>query len=217
MKNHRKHVLVGLALTLALAGCAHQPAEEGAESGTQQRSARVAAAPKPALVTVPAGTELEVRLTTGLNSKENKASDAFRAMLENPVVVGARVVIAKGAEVTGEVTKAVPSGRLKQRAELWVTLTSIEVKGKRYDIATTTTGHKEGTKATRDIIFVGGGAGAGAAIGGAAGGGKGAAIGTAVGAGAGTAVAMLTGKRDIKFPPETLLRFRLEQQLKLPI
>jgi len=26
---------------------------------------------------------------------------------------------------------------------------------------------------------------------------------------------MLTGQRDIKFPPETLLNFRLEQELKI--
>jgi len=217
MKNRGKQALLALALTLTLVSCAQQPAKEGAESKPQQRAARLATQPQPALVTVPAGTELEVRLVTGLDSKENKVGDTFRATLENPLVVGQRVVIPKGAEVGGQVTKAVPSGRLKQRAELWVTLTHITVKGKRYNIATTTTGHKEGTKATRDIIFIGGGAGAGAAIGGAAGGGKGAAIGTAIGAGAGTAAAMLTGKRDIKFPPETLLRFRLEQELKLRI
>ena len=61
----------------------------------------------------------------------------------------------------------------------------------------------------------GGGAGGGAAIGGATGGGKGAGIGAAIGAGAGTAAAMLTGKRDVKFPPETLLRFALEQELTI--
>ncbi len=167
------------------------------------------------MVALPAGTPLEVRLTAGLNSRDNHAGDTFSASLETPVVVGEKTVIPKGAEVTGKVTQAVSSGRLKQRAELWLTLTSIEVKGKRYDISTSTTGHKEGSKATRDLIFIGGGSGAGAAIGGAAGGGKGAGIGAAIGAGAGTAAAMLTGHRDIKFPSESVLRFRLEQELKI--
>jgi len=145
----------------------------------------------------------------------NKTGDAFDGTIETPVMVGEKTAIPKGAEVTGRVTSAVPSGRLKQRAELWVKLTSVKLGGKTYEVSTTTTGHKEGSKATRDIIFIGGGAGAGAAVGGIAGHGKGAGIGAAVGAAAGTAGAMLTGHRDIKFPPETVLRFRLEQDLKL--
>ncbi len=52
-------------------------------------------------------------------------------------------------------------------------------------------------------------------MGGATGGGKGAGIGAAIGAGAGTAAALLTGKRNINFPPETVLRFRLEEELKI--
>jgi len=120
-----------------------------------------------------------------------------------------------GADVTGRVTKSVASGRLKERAELWLTLTEVKISGKTYTVSTSTTGQKEGSKATRDVLFIGGGAGAGAAIGGAAGGGKGAGIGAAIGAAAGTAGAMATGQRDIKFPPETVLRFTLEQELKV--
>jgi len=209
MKNFGKPIFVVLALALACAGCVQKPAEEGAQGTTTKR---VAARPP---VILPAGTPLEVRLTTGVSSKGNQAGDTFQGSLENPVMVAEKVAIPKGAEVTGKVTSAIPSGRLKQRAELWVTLTSVEIGAKRYDIRTSTTGHKEGSKATRDILFIGGGGGAGAAIGAAAGGGKGAGIGAAIGAGAGTAAAMLTGQRDIRFPPETLLRFRLEQELKI--
>lgn len=200
-----------LLLGLLLAGCGGATTEEGAEG----EGGILSSVTRPQPFVVPAGTALEVRLTTGLNSKENDAGDTFVGSVEHPIAVGDKVAIPKGAEVKGRVTKAVPSGRLKQRAELWVTLTEVSVKGKSYDLDTTTTGHKEGTKATRDILFIGGGAGTGAAIGGATGGGKGAGIGAAIGAGAGTAAAMLTGKRDIKFPPETLLRFRLEQALRI--
>ena len=126
------------------------------------------------------------------------------------MVVGERVALPEGADITGRVTGAKPSGRLKGRAELWVTLTGVQVKGRSHDIATTTAGHKEGSKTMRDVLFVGGGAGAGAAVGG-----KGAGIGAAIGAGAGTAAALLTGKRNINFPPETVLRFRLEEELKI--
>ncbi len=212
MKFPNRETVVTLMLALVLFGCAQKPAEEGAQSTTAK-----VAPPKPAAVTltVPAGTELDVRLITGLNSEVNKAGEAFDGTIETPVLVGEKTAIPKGAEVTGKVTSAVSSGRLKQRAELWVKLTKVRIGGRTYDVISSTTGHKEGTKATRDIIFIGGGAGGGAAIGAIVGHGKGAGIGAAVGAAAGTAGAMLTGHRDIKFPPETVLRFRLEQDLKL--
>ncbi len=214
MKEKRVPVLVCLILGLLLAGCSvAAPPGEG-ESETAETAARPAVVrPKP--MVVPAGTTLEVRLITGLSSETNNAGDPFEGTLENAVVLGDRVAIPKGSEVKGKVTGVVKSGRLKQRAELWVALTEITVRGKTYELASATTGHKEGSKTTRNIIFIGGGAGGGAAIGGAAGGGKGAGIGAAIGAGAGTAAAMLTGKRDVKFPPETVLGFDLEQPLSI--
>jgi len=207
-----------LAVVLVLAGCAGST-ESGSESaatgggGGAKGSAPKAAAAPP--VTLAADTELDVRLISALSSKTSKDGETFSASLDKAIEVNGKTIIPKGADVTGTVTKAVPSGRLKQRAELWVTLTSVKVGGKSYDIATSTTGHKEGSKATRDIIFIGGGAGGGAAIGGLAGGGKGAAIGAAIGAGAGTAAAMLTGQKDINFPAETQLRFRLTNPLEI--
>jgi hypothetical protein len=209
-----------LAVVLVLAGCAGST-ESGGESaatgggGGAKGSAPKAAAPATPPVTLAADTELEVRLIGALSSKTSKEGETFSASVDKAIEVNGKTIIPKGADVTGTVTKAVPSGRLKQRAELWVTLTSLKVGGKSYDIATSTTGHKEGSKATRDIVFIGGGAGGGAAIGGLAGGGKGAAIGAAIGAGAGTAAAMLTGQKDINFPAETQLRFRLTNPVEI--
>lgn len=217
-----------LALCIMLAGCAQKPAEEagnneGAAAPTgkarssgeapRRTPARAKPAPVAAPVTLPLGTELDVRLITSLSSKENKEGDTFAGTLENPIALNSNTVIPKSTDVTGRVTSAVPSGRLKQRAELWVTLTSVKVGEKEYEIQTNTAGQKEGTKATRDILFIGGGSGAGAAIGGAAGGGKGAGIGAAIGAAAGTAGAMMTGKREVQFPSESVLRFELTKDL----
>jgi hypothetical protein len=205
-------VVFALSLTLAFAGCSSQPGEESAK-GTAGGPAKSTVAKSS--VTVPAETALEVRLTTGLSSKDNKAGDTFTASVEKAVTVNGQTAIPKGAEVTGTVTNAVPSGRMKQRAELAVTLSSVTVGGKKHDLSSSTVGLKEGSKATRDVVFIGGGAGAGAGIGAIAGGGKGAAIGALIGAGAGTAGAMMTGQKDVKFPSESVLRFTLKQEIKI--
>jgi hypothetical protein len=205
-------VVFALSVALAFAGCSSQPGDESAK-GTAGGSTKSTVTKTVFLVG--AETALEVRLTTGLNSKDNKAGDTFTASVEKAVTVNGQTAIPKGAEVNGTVTTAVPSGRMKQRAELWVTLTNVKIGGKTYDLSTSTAGHKEGSKATRDVVFIGGGAGAGAGIGAMAGGGKGAAIGALIGAGAGTAGAMMTGQKDVKFPSESVLRFTLKQEIKI--
>jgi len=164
---------------------------------------------------VPAGTVLTIRLTTAVSSKTNEPGDDFVGVIDHDVMVGDKVAIPAGSEVNGTVIQAEASGRLKQRAKLALTLTEVEVDGENYEVATTATGTQEGSKLKRNILFIGGGAGLGALIGGLAGGGKGAAIGAGVGAGGGTAGAALTGQRDIRYPPETRLRFRLKEDLEV--
>jgi outer membrane lipoprotein SlyB len=63
--------------------------------------------------------------------------------------------------------------------------------------------------------YVGGGALLGAIIGAVAGGGKGAAIGAAVGAGAGAGGVILTRGKQVNVPVETVLNFKLDQNLVL--
>jgi hypothetical protein len=220
--NHRNRpwaIVIALSLALGIAGCSSPPAtddtakNEAAKGSSKGGAARSGIFSNP--IILPAETALEVRLTNGLSSKDNNAGDTFTASIERDVTMNGKTVIPKGAEVTGRVTNAVPSGRLKQRAELSVTLASVTVGGKTYDISTSTVGHKEGSKAGRDVLFIGGGSGAGAGIGAIAGGGKGAAIGALIGAGAGTAGAMMTGQKDVKFPAESVLRFTLKDELKI--
>ena len=62
-----------------------------------------------------------------------------------------------------------------------------------------------------------GGTGLGALIGGLAGVGKGAAIGVIAGAATGTAVSAGTKGQQVAVPSESLLEFRLEQPIVLPV
>ena len=126
------------------------------------------------------------------------------------------MVIPAGSTVSGVVVGAHSAGKFKGAATLSVKLVSVNVHGQSYSIQTATITQETKGKGKRTGAMVGGGAAGGALIGGLAGGGKGALIGGAVGAGAGTAGAAFTGNnRDIDYPAETVLPFRLSSSLNL--
>jgi outer membrane lipoprotein SlyB len=98
-------------------------------------------------------------------------------------------------------------------AQIAVTLTSIEIDGKSYDVETSTFSSSGNNHNKRNLAYIGGGT----LIGGLAGSGKGALIGSAIGAGAGTAGAAATGKKDVVIPAETTLSFRLIKPLTVSV
>jgi hypothetical protein len=87
--------------------------------------------------------------------------------------------------------------------------------GQTYDLRTTSAGRAAVSHKKRNWAWIGGGAGGGALIGALAAGGEGALIGGPIGAGAGVTVAYFTGKKDVKYPAETHLTFRLAQPATL--
>lgn len=171
------------------------------------------APPQPVSIRVPAGTDLRIVLDQTISSQSAQAGDAFDASLIEPVVVRGQTVIPRDARVKGHVTHARASGRLSGVAEIALTLDSVQIGGRSYDIQTSTISRRGSSHKKRDLIAIGGGSALGAIIGGIAGGGKGAAIGAAAGAGAGTAGAAATGKKNIALPAEDRLTFRLEAPL----
>ena len=160
-----------------------------------------------AATSVPTGTAITVTIDQSISSKNAKAGQGVVASIAQDVTANGKVVIPKGAHAKLVVTSVQASGRLSTPAKLYLRLKSVEVHGKTYTIATSSSGKTMGGKGKRDAGFSGGGAGAGALIGGLAGGGKGALIGAGVGAGAGTAGAAATGKKEVEFPAETRLSF----------
>ncbi len=164
---------------------------------------------------IPAGTHITVTLDQSVSSKNARVGQHVPASVARDVVVGGKTLIPKGAQATLIVASAQSSGRLSKPGKLWLRLHSVQVNGKSYAVSTNLQGRTMGSKATRDTVAIGGGAGAGALIGGLAGGGKGAAIGAGVGAGAGTAGAAATGKKDVNFPAETRLAFTTRTDTKI--
>jgi hypothetical protein len=99
-------------------------------------------------------------------------------------------------------------GRLHAPGQVTIRLSSIELRDGKTLAVSTTSFHANGKSHTKsNVTKIGGGAAAGALIGGLAGGGKGALIGTAVGAGAGTGVAAVTGKEEALIDAETAITF----------
>jgi hypothetical protein len=94
-------------------------------------------------------------------------------------------------------------------------LTSLTLNGTRYPVETRDLRETKKGKGKRSAGMIGGGAGLGMLIGGIASGGTGLLIGGLAGGGAGTAVAGLTGNRDIDIPAESIVHFRLAEDLTL--
>jgi len=205
-----------LLVVTSLVGCGSKPPGEPATSSDDDSKTpglleRMSSKP----TTVPAGTMIAVRLGETLGSKRSHQGDTFTATVAQPVMVGNKVVIPRGAEATGTVTEAVPRGRFKGASKLQIVLNSINVNGTEYKLQTAASTRSLKGKGKRTATMIGGGAGVGALIGALAGGGKGAAIGAAAGAGAGTAGAAFTDNKDILLPAETVVSFRLLQPLQI--
>lgn len=174
-----------------------------------------APAPAPQPVVVPAGTTLTVRLGEPVGSKISTTGQTFRATLAHDITVDGSTLISRGSSATGTVVDAKPLGRFKGGALLELRLTSIAVQGTEHRIQTAAVTTEEKGKGKRTAVMTGGGGALGAIIGGIAGGGKGAAIGAAAGAGAGVGGAAFTGNKEIVFPAESALSFKLRSPLEV--
>jgi len=170
---------------------------------------KTAAAPEPRpTVSLPAGTAINVRLTQEIDVDAAQAGHGFKAIVDDPVLIGGNIVVPRGASAVIQAVSVQQSGKAKGADKISLKLHSIAFGGSVYEVATAyveSQGKGEGKKTARKV---GGGAGLGAIVGGIAGGGSGAAIGAAVGA-AGGAVVASTGEEHLKLPAETRLQFQL--------
>ncbi len=182
-------------------------AESGVAAGESQPARE--AAPVARLVELPAGTVLPLRLRTALSSATSAVEDPVTARVVRDVEVGGEVVVPEGSTVSGRVTYAQNSGRVKGRAGLTVRFYTLTVGERTYDIdAEPLRREAQGTKG-KDAQKIGIGAGAGAVVGGLLGGRKGAAIGAVAGGAGGTGVVLATKGEEVELPTGTAVDLRL--------
>jgi hypothetical protein len=219
---NKKWVRLGLAAMIGLAaGCnkgdtSTTPSTDSTQQGASQSAEAQKPAPEPPRpITLPAETPITVILSSTINSKVAKAGDEFEATVAGPVVFEGRTAIPKGAHANGTVVDAKKQGTFKGEAVLAIRLTRVEIHGKGYAISTGTYGGTQKGKGKRTAVVTGGGAAVGALIGGLAGGGKGAAIGAGVGAGGGLAASGATGGKNVEFPAESSITFKLTEPVTI--
>ena len=132
----------------------------------------------------------------------------FKALLDDPVMIGGKVVLPRGAPFVLQAAKVEQAGKMKGSDNIVLKANSFTLGGRKYDIVTTQVESKSGGEGKKTTRKVAGGAGLGAIIGGIAGGGSGAAIGAVAGGAAGAVVAS-QGTASLKLPAETRLQFTL--------
>jgi hypothetical protein len=169
--------------------------------------------PPPQKVTIPAGTQVTVRLNDPLDSEKNQVGDTFHGSLGAPIVIDDQTVIPTGADVTGRVAAVQSAGRFAGSSLLTLELISVSVNGKTYNVQTNQWSRQGKGEGKNTAVKAGGGAALGAVIGALAGGGRGAAIGAGAGGAAGTGVAATKKGEQIKLGPESTLNFQLTNAL----
>jgi hypothetical protein len=170
--------------------------------------------PAPVKVTIQAGTNLAIRIDQRISVKTSHPGDTFTGEVVEPIVdPNGFTVVPKGTQVGGVIDAAHKRGHFKGASVLELRLTSMTLNGTQYHLRTADLTERKKGKGKRSAAMIGGGAGLGMLIGGIASGGTGLLIGGLAGGGAGAAGAGLTGNRDLDIPAETVVHFKLAQDL----
>jgi len=190
------------------------------ESGGAPAVSRNSSATTPSAreVVIPTGTDISVRTNENIDSSNASVGQKFSGMIAEDVTDSSGgVAIPKGSNADLMI-RNISTGGITSAPELTLDLASVEVHGRRYVVNTADLKQSNGQGIganKRTAEMVGGGAALGTLIGAIAGQGKGAAIGAAAGAAAGAGTQILTRGKEVKVPAESVLKFKLDQPLRL--
>jgi hypothetical protein len=184
------------------------------EPGRRGTAATTGAARAANTVEVPAGTEMDVRLSNSLNSGVAQVEDRFEATTLVDLNIDGRTVIPAGSVARGVVTAVEPGTRTNRTARMTVSFDQITVNGRAYPMRGTVTQAIEGEGLKGELPRTGVGAGVGAVIGGLLGGFKGALAGILIGAG-GTIAA--TEGMEVDLAQGSVLRVRVDAPVQIQV
>jgi hypothetical protein len=89
-----------------------------------------------AAIDIPAGTQVQIRLTTALNSSTAKVNQPFEAVVIAPVVAGDQIAIGAGANLTGHIKEVTAAVQPADQAVLALAFDQIgNASGKKASIA----------------------------------------------------------------------------------
>ncbi len=84
---------------------------------------------------IPAGTTLDVQLTSTISTKSNQTGDLFTGKTNEPIIYHGEEVVPESSMVEGHITFIQPAGRVKGKAELRLVLDTIKIpSGQKYAI-----------------------------------------------------------------------------------
>src|SRR5439155_158447 len=71
-----------------------------------------------------------------LSTAKNRQGERFEAVLDTDLEIDGQVVVPRGSTIAGRLTEVDPSGRVKGRARMTLTLSDVVVGGESYPIHT---------------------------------------------------------------------------------
>ncbi|MFZ0707894.1 MAG: hypothetical protein WAM71_20010 [Candidatus Korobacteraceae bacterium] len=190
------------------------------------------ATPQPSqTLTVPAGTKIPLTLKQAISTHSARVGDPVYAQTAFPIVQNNRIVIPEGTFVQGTIHSIVHPGKVKGRAQLNMTFTSMifpngytillpgaveGVPGSNNSAMKDNEGtiEQSGSKG-KDAQTIAVSTIPGAAIGAIADGGKGAGIGAGVGGVVGLATVLLTRGPDVALGPGSSVEMVLERTIEI--
>ena len=209
-----REVKIAVGETVRSLAIADIAAIQFASSAALPESVTRSAAPSHG-ITLPAGTNLVIRMIDAVDSERNTIGQTFTASLDQPVMIDGSTVIPRGADVIVKLVDDKQSGKLTGRTTLTLDLVSVKVNGRMVDVNTETVTEQSSSRGARTAKVAGGTAVLGTIIGAVAGGGKGAAIGAVAGAAAGAGAEIVTKGQRVHIPSETRLTFVLENAVRI--
>jgi hypothetical protein len=181
-------------------------------SSTARSTSSTATTARAGEVEIPAGTEIDVRLTNVLNSGTAQVEDRFEGTTLVDLNISGRTVVPAGSVVRGVVTAVEPATRTNRTAKMTVSFDQVTVNGRAYPVRGTVTQAIEGEGIKGETGRIATGAGVGAILGGILGGFKGALAGILIGGG-GTIAA--TEGKEVELPQGSVLRVRLDSPVQM--